>query len=49
MMLNVGQAQVLEIAKDGHNLLLMGSAGTGKSHVVNEIHDHLTWMGKKYS
>ena len=46
-MLNEGQAQALEIAKDGHNLLLMGSAGTGKSHVVNEIYDHLIREGKK--
>ena len=40
MMLNEGQAQALEIAKDGHNLLLMGSAGSGKSNVVNQINDN---------
>ena len=45
-MLNEGQAEALQIAREGHNLLLMGSAGTGKSHVVNEIYDNFTREGK---
>lgn len=47
MMLSEGQKQALEVAQKGHNLLLMGSAGTGKSHVLTAIHDNFTREGKK--
>ena len=46
-MLNEGQAQAFQVAREGHNLLLMGSAGTGKSHVLTEIYNSLTKQGKK--
>ncbi|MCG8033942.1 MAG: AAA family ATPase, partial [Candidatus Thiodiazotropha taylori] len=46
-MLNRGQQEALELAREGHNLLIMGSAGTGKSHVLTEIFDNLTEEGKK--
>ena len=37
MILTPGQAEVVSIACKGHNLLVTGQAGTGKSTVVNEI------------
>ena len=46
MVLNNGQREAFEVVSEGHNLLLMGSAGTGKSHVLTEIYDHLTGKGK---
>lgn len=47
MSLNDEQAEALHLASSGHNLLLMGSAGTGKSHVLTEIYDQCTREGKK--
>ena len=36
-----------DIASGGHSLLLLGSAGTGKSHVIKEICKELSKKGKK--
>lgn len=46
MFLNEKQNYALAIAKEGHNFLLMGSAGTGKTHVLTEIYDQLSKAGK---
>lgn len=33
------QAEIFQFARSGHNILITGQAGTGKSRVVNAIHD----------
>ncbi|WAR18204.1 PIF1-like protein [Mya arenaria] len=43
--MNAGQQQATNIAIAGHNLLLLGAAGTGKSFVVKEIFDRLSQRG----
>ena len=45
--MNKEQKDALEIAVAGHNLLLLGSAGTGKSFTVCEIYKRLSDSGKK--
>ena len=37
--LTLDQTEVFQFAKSGHNLLVTGQAGTGKSRVVNAISD----------
>ena len=37
--LTLEQTEVFQFAKSGHNLLVTGQAGTGKSRVVNAISD----------
>ena len=46
MFLNEKQNYALAIAKEGHNSLLMGSAGTGKTHVLTETYNQLSKAGK---
>jgi len=36
-MLTPGQAQIVSVVRKGHNLLITGQAGSGKSTVVKEI------------
>ena len=40
------QAAILRTAKSGHNLLITGQAGTGKSYLVKIIFNHLKACGK---
>ncbi|XP_060560753.1 uncharacterized protein LOC132720611 [Ruditapes philippinarum] len=47
MTLNQKQRDALSIASAGHNLLLLGSAGTGKSHLITEICKELNEKGKQ--
>lgn len=47
MLLNEKQTHALAVAKAGHNFLLMGSAGTGKTCAVTEIYNELSKIGKK--
>jgi ATP-dependent DNA helicase PIF1 len=47
MVLNKNQQLAVNDASKGHNILLLGSAGTGKSYVLCEIYDTLTSQGKK--
>lgn len=35
--MNSQQLQAVNLASHGHNLLMLGSAGTGKSYVVSDI------------
>ncbi|WAR09810.1 PIF1-like protein [Mya arenaria] len=44
--MNKLQQAAIDISLEGHNLLLLGSAGTGKSFVVNEIAKQLKARGK---
>ena len=39
--------EVITACENGHNLLILGSAGTGKSHLVKKIADALKKIGKK--
>ena len=45
--LTPGQAQIVSVASRGHNLLITGQAGTGKSTVVEEIISNLNAVGLK--
>ena len=47
MILNQNQQFALNLANEGHNLLLLGSAGTGKSFIVREMYEQLTSKRKK--
>ena len=42
MSLNEKQAEALNIAEYGHNLLVTGQGGTGKSFLIKEISKALT-------
>ena len=44
--MNEEQQGAIDMALQGHNLLLLGSAGTGKSFVVKEIQKRLLKKGK---
>lgn len=44
--MNVEQKLAIEIALCGHNLLLLGAAGTGKSYVIREIYKSLKAKGQ---
>ena len=44
--MNDHQAKALQIASKGHNLLLLGAAGTGKSYTIQKIADVLEGHGK---
>ena len=46
MFLNEKQNYALAIAKEGHNFLHMGSAGTDKTHVLTEIYNQLSKADK---
>ena len=46
-MFNSCQSLALDMAKAGHSMLIQGSAGTGKSFVVNEIVKQLTSEGNR--
>ena len=43
--LTPGQPQIVSVASRGHNLLITGQAGTGKSTVVEEIISNLNAVG----
>ncbi|XP_066021490.1 ATP-dependent DNA helicase pif1-like [Pocillopora verrucosa] len=47
--LSHGQAEVVRLACKGHNFLVTGQGGTGKSTVVREIISNLQAAGKKVS
>lgn len=44
--MNVLQKKAFDVALEGHNLLILGSAGTGKSFVAKEIARCLKQKGK---
>jgi ATP-dependent DNA helicase PIF1 len=46
--MNEKQLEALSIVKDGRNLFLTGSAGTGKSYVVKQIINYLNQNNKEY-
>lgn len=46
--MNEKQLEALSIVKDGCNLFLTGSAGTGKSYVVKQIINYLNQNNKEY-
>ena len=37
----------MDLAKEGHNIMLVGVAGTGKSYLLKEIATSLQQQGKK--
>ena len=41
------QAEIFQFARSGHNILVTGQAGTGKSRVVNVIRDDCRQRGLK--
>ena len=41
------QQKCLDIAKLGHNVVICGQAGTGKSYLIKSIYNELTRTGKK--
>lgn len=45
--MNLEQKTAFDIALKGHNLLLLGTAGTGKSFLINSIAKALTDIGKR--
>ena len=45
--MNDKQKAAVKVALDGHNLSLLGSAGTGKSHMLKEISKALKSQGKR--
>ena len=45
--MNLEQESAVKIASEGHNLLLLGFPGTGKSFVIKEIFKNLSDQGKK--
>ena len=47
--LSHGQAEVVRLACKGHNFLVTGQGGTGKSAVVREIISNLQAAGKNVS
>ena len=47
--LTLEQTEVFQFAKSGHNLLVTGQAGTGKSRVVNAIPDDCQQCGLRVS
>lgn len=47
MILTAGQAEIVSFASKGHNVIITGQAGTGKSLVVGEIISLLTAKGKR--
>jgi predicted ATPase with chaperone activity len=36
--------EVITACENGHNLLILWSAGTGKSHLVKKVADALKWF-----
>jgi thymidine kinase len=44
--MNSKQQQALDIAIAGHNLVIIGPAGTGKSFLLRKIKDSLSSLGK---
>ena len=49
MQLNDKQIDALELVKDGKNIFITGSAGTGKSFLLQYITNYLSLNSKKYS
>jgi ATP-dependent DNA helicase PIF1 len=47
MELSKGQQQALDIAREGHNICILGEGGVGKSVVIEEIFKHFTERGKQ--
>ena len=47
MILTAGQAEIVSFASKGHNVIITGQAGTGKSLLVGEIISLLTAKGKR--
>ena len=45
--MNLEQEQAIDMAVQGHNMLLLGSAGTGKSFVIKEIEKRIAGKGRK--
>ena len=43
------QAEIFQFARSGHNILITGQAGTGKSRVVNAIRDDCMQRGLNVS
>ena len=41
------QCEILEYARSGHNILITGQAGTGKSTIVNAIREDCKQRGLK--
>ena len=41
------QTEIFQFARTGHNLLITGQAGTGKSWVVNTIREDCKQRGQK--
>ena len=41
------QEEIFQFARNGHNILITGQAGTGKSWVVNCIRDDCKQRGRK--
>ena len=46
MSLSTTQQLILDKAKEGHSLLILGQSGTGKSHLFKEIAHELLRDGK---
>ena len=46
MVLNTAQLEALQNALSGHNLIILGAAGTGKTYLVSEIAKSLKKQGK---
>ena len=46
MALSTTQQLILDKAKEGHSLLILGQSGAGKSHLVKEIAHELLRDGK---
>ena len=44
--MNEHQANVAELCRDGHNVLVTGQAGTGKTFLVSSIAESLISAGK---
>ena len=40
--MNSTQKEAMDMALQGHNMLLLGSAGTGKLYIINNIYDQLS-------
>lgn len=41
------QYNIIKIAEAGHDILVTGQAGTGKSHLVRALYSHLHRKGRK--
>ena len=39
----------MDLIKEGHNVMIVGAAGTGKSHLLKDIAHNLQSQGKRVS